>query len=98
LKGSADLGIPAGEAAGERRRNLPDGGVPMTRLNVENLEGRALMSATATLVSSPTVVDAAVVRVVDDPQPTANASSHYCFLDQLVSQFKANDPVSTQYL
>jgi hypothetical protein len=64
LKDSAPFEIPAGERVGTRRLNNLKGAISMTRLNLEDLEGRALMSAVAPL-SNPVGVESAIYMKVE---------------------------------
>jgi hypothetical protein len=68
----------------------------MTRLNVEDLEGRALMSAVMASVSAP-VGDAAVVRVVDTGTAAAPHTSAIELENTLISNFSQSGSVSTQW-
>ena len=69
----------------------------MIRLNVEDLEGRALMSATVAAVSAPTV-DAAVVRVVDSGTAAPRGFLQVELENTLISNFSQSGRESTQCL
>jgi hypothetical protein len=68
----------------------------VTRLNVEDLEGRALMSATVVAAVSAPAVDTAVVRVVETDTAAAPRVSSLELENTLISNFTQSGRESTQ--